>query len=76
MVGRGPALVAHLLAACLMAMVVLCFAEAGSLFEETGGPYLYARAAFGENYPRLTELKHKYDPTNFFRINQNIQPAA
>ena len=34
------------------------------------------RAAFGENYPRLTELKRKYDPTNFFRINQNIQPAT
>lgn len=41
----GP--VAHLLAATLMAMVVLCFAEAGSLFDDTGGPYLYARAAFG-----------------------------
>ena len=34
------------------------------------------RAAFGENYPRLTELKRKYDPTNFFSINQNIQPAT
>ena len=34
------------------------------------------RAAFGENYQRLTELKRKYDPTNFFRINQNIQPAT
>jgi basic amino acid/polyamine antiporter, APA family len=44
----GPASpAAHLLAALLMAMVVLCFAEAGSLFDETGGPYLYARAAFG-----------------------------
>ena len=38
---------AYLLAACLMALVVLCFAEAGSLFEETGGPYIYAREAFG-----------------------------
>ena len=38
---------AYLLAACLMALVVLCFAEAGSLFEESGGPYVYARAAFG-----------------------------
>ena len=38
---------AYLVAATVMALVVLCFAEAGSLFEETGGPYLYARAAFG-----------------------------
>lgn len=45
----GPASpAAYLLAAALMALVVLCFAEAGSLFEETGGPYVYARAAFGD----------------------------
>ncbi len=28
-------------------LVALCFAEAGSRFEGTGGPYLYTRAAFG-----------------------------
>lgn len=28
-------------------LVALCFAEAGSRFESTGGPYLYSRAAFG-----------------------------
>lgn len=38
---------AYLLAAVLMALVVVCFAEAGSLFDETGGPYIYARRAFG-----------------------------
>jgi basic amino acid/polyamine antiporter, APA family len=38
---------AYVVAAVLMALVVACFAEAGSRFEETGGPYLYARAAFG-----------------------------
>jgi FAD/FMN-containing dehydrogenase len=34
------------------------------------------RAAFGDNYARLTEIKRKYDPTNFFSLNQNIQAAA
>ncbi len=32
------------------------------------------RAAYGENYNRLASLKSKYDPTNFFRYNQNITP--
>ena len=34
------------------------------------------RAAFGPNYDRLVEIKTKYDPTNFFRVNQNITPRA
>ncbi|MER9617676.1 BBE domain-containing protein [Mesorhizobium sp. M0207] len=33
-------------------------------------------AAYGENYPRLAALKNKYDPTNFFRLNQNVKPAT
>jgi len=32
------------------------------------------RAAYGENYERLVALKRKYDPTNFFRMNQNVKP--
>jgi amino acid transporter len=44
----GPASpVAYIVAAFLIALIVLCFAEAGSMFEQTGGPYLYAREAFG-----------------------------
>ena len=31
-------------------------------------------AAYGPNYRRLQEIKTKYDPENFFRINQNIRP--
>ncbi|HEX6397251.1 MAG TPA: FAD-binding oxidoreductase [Steroidobacteraceae bacterium] len=27
------------------------------------------------NYPRLVEIKKKYDPTNLFRLNANVKPA-
>jgi FAD/FMN-containing dehydrogenase len=49
----------------------------------TGGVYVNSlgdegedrmRAAYGRNYPRLVALKETYDPTNFFRMNPNIQP--
>jgi FAD/FMN-containing dehydrogenase len=32
-------------------------------------------AAYGANYERLAAIKKKYDPTNFFCLNQNIKPA-
>ncbi len=32
-------------------------------------------AAYGANYGRLSTLKRRYDPTNLFRINQNVTPA-
>ncbi|MCK0509764.1 FAD-binding oxidoreductase [Aromatoleum buckelii] len=31
--------------------------------------------AYGATYDRLVELKKKYDPTNLFRMNQNIKPV-
>jgi FAD/FMN-containing dehydrogenase len=35
------------------------------------------RAAYGDRkYQRLVALKNRYDPTNFFRLNQNIQPGV
>lgn len=34
------------------------------------------KAAYRDNYARLVEIKNKYDPTNLFRVNQNIKPSV
>ncbi len=36
----------------------------------------HVRATYRENFERLVALKNKYDPTNLFRINQNIKPTV
>lgn len=53
------------------------FSSGGYLLNFTAeeGPDVI-KAAFGNNYDRLAELKRKYDPTNFFSLNQNIKAAA
>lgn len=40
-------LIAFIACALVVLLIILCFAEVGSRFDETGGPYLYAREAFG-----------------------------
>jgi FAD/FMN-containing dehydrogenase len=34
------------------------------------------RASYGPNYERLAKIKGKYDPDNFFHVNQNIVPST
>ena len=67
-----------------------CIEWCRNLFETaspyaTGGVYVNfmteeedgrVQAAYGASYQRLVELKRKYDPTNLFRLNQNIRPDA
>jgi len=66
-----------------------CIAWTRDLFQAsapyaTGGVYVNfmteeetdrVQSAYGDSFARLAQLKAKYDPTNFFRLNQNIQPA-
>jgi hypothetical protein len=35
---------------------------------------MMVRSSFGANLERLAIMKTKYDPMNFFRVNQNIRP--
>ncbi|MDB5240654.1 MAG: amino acid permease-associated protein [Spirosoma sp.] len=40
-------LLAYIVSAAVVTLIILCFAEVSSRFSTTGGPYLYARVAFG-----------------------------
>jgi len=44
--GLGSPLV-YIVAGTATLLIALCFAEAASLFDSSGGPYLYVKAAFG-----------------------------
>ena len=41
--------------------------------DEPGDP---VAAAYGPNHRRLQQLKARYDPENFFHVNQNIHPSS
>lgn len=43
-----PSIGVILFDAVLVILIALCFAEAGGLFKKNGGPYVYAKEAFGE----------------------------
>ncbi|HET8674426.1 MAG TPA: amino acid permease [Blastocatellia bacterium] len=44
----GPSsVIAFIACAVVVTLIIVCFAEVASRFRDTGGPYLYARAAFG-----------------------------
>ncbi|MEK6482328.1 FAD-binding oxidoreductase [Catalinimonas sp. 4WD22] len=43
------------------------------LMEDDGNERV--QQAYGDNYQRLSEIKRKYDPNNFFHMNKNILPA-
>jgi FAD/FMN-containing dehydrogenase len=59
---------------------------AAALSQGAGGAYVNflmeegeerVRAAYpGATWDRLVEIKGRYDPTNLFRLNQNIPPAG
>jgi len=67
-----------------------CIAWCRNLFDAaskfgTGGAYVNFMTAdeaarvqttYGKNYERLATAKQQYDPTNLFRLNQNVRPAS
>jgi FAD/FMN-containing dehydrogenase len=54
------------------------YAAAGSAYVNfmTQDEQARVRDAYGANYDRLAAIKRKYDPSNVFRVNRNIEPAV
>jgi APA family basic amino acid/polyamine antiporter len=48
--GGGASVAGVLLCGALCVLIALCFAEVGSMYDESGGPYVYARDAFGKPF--------------------------
>jgi hypothetical protein len=42
---------------------------------EPGADDQRLRATYGDNYPRLVQLKNQVDPANLFALNANIKPT-
>ncbi len=52
------------------------FTEGYYVNTEPGADDKRLRATYGDNYPRLVQLKNKVDPGNLFSLNANIRPAV
>ncbi len=46
-----------------------------NFMDDPGEEPVLAQTSYGANYKRLVALKNRYDPDNFFHINQNIKPV-
>ncbi len=47
-----------------------------NLLGNEGEGLMRVQASYGDNYDRLVALKNRYDPANFFHLNQNIKPTV
>jgi FAD/FMN-containing dehydrogenase len=74
-----PAQTDHILAWSRKQIAAMKPYSSGSLYVNFSGfgeeGEALVRAIYGENYERLSRLKQQYDPSNLFRLNQNIRPS-